>query len=422
MSNNILSLVPRMLAGDELKAKLEAKPYYDERIREKGQAERLVAMNDIYGVYLPSDMSMEIYSKIYLAMLRSLQKKESKLAMEQRNENFKVLKGQLSVSSYQGIVGGSDSFTIIGSSGIGKSSAISRAIELATENKIIVLEEPFLCKIIPCIVVQCPFDCSVKSLFLQILKQVDEEIKTHYYEMAIKSKATTDMLIGIVSQVALNHIGLLVVDEIQNVVRHKGGVQLVGMLTQLINNSGISIGMVGTPEVEIFFERVDYLARRSLGLKYDRCEYNEYFCEVCKELYSLQYVQKRTEITDAATRWLYEHSGGVIALVVALIHDAQEIAILEGIESLDLSTLHRAYDERLGLMHEHIRPMVRTLPNSNQGIKAMELPVQERKQETMETFTIEQLVTMAKKTNMNIVDLLRDKIGLTEIEVEASVV
>ena len=59
------------------------------------------------------------------------------------------------------------------------------------------------------------------------------------------------MLIGSVSQVALNHIGLLIVDEIQNVVNNKNGKSLMGMLTQLINNSGISICMVGTPESTI---------------------------------------------------------------------------------------------------------------------------------------------------------------------------
>ncbi len=41
-------------------------------------------------------------------------------------------------------------------------------------------------------------------------------------------------------------------------------------------------------------------------------------------------------------QWLYEHSAGVTSVVVALIHDAQEIAILNGKESLDLETL-RAY-------------------------------------------------------------------------------
>ena len=35
-----------------------------------------------------------------------------------------------------------------------------------------------------------------------------------------------------------------------------------------------------------------------------------------------------TEISPAIMEWLYEHSAGVISVVVALIHDAMEIAIL----------------------------------------------------------------------------------------------
>ena len=135
------------------------------------------------------------------------------------------------------------------------------------------------------------------------------------------------MLIGSVSQVALNHIGLLVVDEIQNVCNSKHGKSLVGMLTQLINNSGISICMVGTPESAVFFEQAMQLARRSLGLRYDVMEYGDNFKMFCEVLYSYQYVKQRTEITDAVTAWLYEHTSGNISVVVSLIHDAQEIAI-----------------------------------------------------------------------------------------------
>ena len=36
------------------------------------------------------------------------------------------------------------------------------------------------------------------------------------------------------------------------------------------------------------------------------------------------------------------------------IKDAQEIAILEGIETLSLSTLNKAYNQRLSLLHTHI--------------------------------------------------------------------
>lgn len=76
-------------------------------------------------------------------------------------------------------------------------------------------------------------------MLFEILRKVDETLGSNYYQYALKARATTDMLIGSVSQVALNHIGMLVVDEIQNVVNSKNGKSLIGALTQLINNSGI---------------------------------------------------------------------------------------------------------------------------------------------------------------------------------------
>ena len=190
------------------------------------------------------------------------------------------------------ILGGSDSFTIIGTSGIGKSSAISRAISLITENRIIETDKPYT-KIIPCLIVQCPFDSSVKGLLLEILRKVDEELGTDHYIHAVKSRAsTTDMLIGAVSSIALNNIGMLVVDEIQNVVNSKNGKSLIGALTQLINNSGISICMVGTPESTVFFEQAMQLARRSVGLQYTTMNYDDYFQSFCKIIFKYQFLKE----------------------------------------------------------------------------------------------------------------------------------
>ena len=117
----------------------------------------------------------------------------------------------------------------------------------------------------------------MKGLLLEILRRVDEYLESNYYENAIKRKSTADALIGCVSQIALNHIGILIVDEIQNVVNSKNGKSLVGVLTQLINNSGISICMVGTPESSVFFEQAMQLARRSLGLQYGEMEFGKEF-------------------------------------------------------------------------------------------------------------------------------------------------
>lgn len=211
-------------------------------------------------------------------------------------------------------------------------------------------------RIIPCLVVQCPFDESVKSMLLEILRKSDELLETNYYSSALKARATTDVLIGIVSQVALRHIGLLVIDEIQNCVTAKSGKNLVAMLTQLINSSGISICLVGTPETLSLFESAFQLARRSLGLQYNSLNNDEFFSGFCKLLFKYQYVQKKAEITEQIVDWLYEHSGGVTSIVVSLIHDAQEIAILTGYEILDISMLNLAYEKRMQLLHDYIRP------------------------------------------------------------------
>lgn len=414
--NDILSFLPEMKSGKELASAMAILPEYKDSVRNENQAVRLMALSDLYRVYIPSAMSLEIYSKLYLTLLRSLQKKGTKIAVRQHYENFKAIKQQ----EYNCIMGGSDSFTIIGTSGIGKSSAISRTISLIAENRIIEIEKPYL-KIVPCIIVQCPWDSSVKGMLLEILRKVDEVLETKYYDNAVRARATTDMLIGVVSQVALNHIGLLVVDEIQNVVNSKNGKSLIGSLTQLINNSGISICMVGTPESTVFFESAMQLARRSLGLNYGVMEYGAEFIGICKILYSYQYVQQRTQITDAVIEWLYEHSSGVVSIVVSLIHDAQEVAILSGKEILNLETLNEAYQKRLSLLHEYINPTIthnqqasktkpkRKNPAANLTGKS-ELKVNIQK-------SLVDLVSRAKTENLDIVSLIQEHFTVVEVAI-----
>ena len=413
--SEIIRVLPPMLSGQKLIEALEVLPEYRPDIINADVPTRLMALSNLYQIYVPSQMSLEVYSKLYLSLLRSLQKKGTKLAVQQRYENNKAIQQQ----SYSGILGGSDSYTIIGVSGIGKSSAISRAISLITENRIIESREPY-CKIIPCLIVQCPFDSSVKGLLLEILRKADEELGTNYYHHAVRSRSSTaDILIGTVSQIALNHIGLLVVDEIQNVANSKNGKNLVGMLTQLINNSGISICMVGTPESTVFFEQALQLARRSLGLQYNRMEYDQYFHDFCCKLFEYQYVKHRTEITDGIIEWLYEHSGGIISVVVSLIHDAQEIAILDGIETLNMDALNEAYQKRLTLLHSYIEPTIKRTTQS--GIKkaktSIEPPSVSAQMEVNEGVSINELVDISKKNGADIVDILKQYMTVVEVMV-----
>ena len=411
-TEELVGMLPAMQTDAELMKSLEYLPPYSEELRNGSTTERLMELSDIYNIYIPSLMSYEVYSKLYLSLLRSMQKKCSQLAVLQRYENNAAIVGK----EYRGIIGGADSFTIIGCSGIGKSSAISRAVSLITNNAVIKTSRT-CSAIIPCLTVQCPFDSSVKGLLLEILRKTDEMLGSAYYASAIKSRgATTDMLIGSVSTVALNHIGLLIVDEIQNVVNSKNGKSLVGMLTQLINNSGISICMVGTPECIPFFEQAMQLARRSVGLTCSRLEFDSEFERMCRILFRYQYVKKPTELTPTIINWLYEHSAGVISVLISLLHDAQEIAILNGTEKLDIPSLSEAYRQRLAFLHDFIEP----------SIKKRSQTAKVKKQDTTEIMptplpikdenSIYEAVKKAKTESKSIVAALKENIHIEEID------
>lgn len=412
--NDIISQLPEMKSGQELLEALTERPEYDEKIREEKDTIRLMETSKIRSIYVATTASVEIYSRLYLALIRSLQKKMTKEAIEQRNRNYQSMKTQ----EYCGDLGG-EGFSIIAPSGYGKTSAINRATELISGNRIICINEPY-CKIIPFLVVQTPHDCSTRGLCLEILRCVDMHLGSSYYNHALKMRATTDMLIGCVSQVALNNLSVVLLEEFQNASFCKPNVakQFVGALTQLINNAAITIVMVCTPECNHFFRQEFQLARRSLGLQYNGMDYNEEFKKICRILFSYQYVQKKTEISEEILDWLYEHSaGGIISVVSSLIYFAQELAIINQKERLDLETLNDAYKHRLFMLHDYIsdstlkKRVVSTYANTH-TIDCLEI---DSGCEIKSGYMLDELINSAKTQGMDVVEVLQQYITIEEV-------
>lgn len=395
--------IPEFYTGETLREKLTVIPEYTDKDRLLDAEQRLFLLNNLYDIYIPNVMSYEIYSKLYMALNRSMAKKLSRTAISQRYENYKCIRKQ---HYSNGLIGGCDSVLITGVSGIGKSSAIFNAIEIISSD-IITTEET---KVIPVLMIQCPFDCSIKSMLLEILRNVDNVLETTYYHYGLNSQATTDMLIGMVSQVALNHIGVLIIDEIQNVVTNKKGKSLVAAITQLINNSGTSIFMVGTPESAVFFESEEFLARRALGLRYNHVEYSEDFKIFVDTILKFNYTRKEIKTDEALYLWIYEHTKGLASNIIALIHDAQEIAIVRGEEQINITTLAVAYKERMSTLHYYISKDMNSIAPavSKNLVKAPKI----MKEVTNPLFTFSELTKNKKK---DIITLLKDYIEVVEV-------
>lgn len=401
--------LPPMYSGKELYDKLAVYPEYDSTICSTSVPERLTALSDICSLYIPTDSTIQVYYKLYLALIRSLSQKNTPTATRQLYENHKAIRGQ----SYKGILGGLDSFVITGNSGVGKSSAVGRAISVISSQNVIEIKKPYQ-KILPFLVVQTPFDCSIKSLLLEILRKVDEAFDTRYHYDALRIHATTDHLIGTVSTLCLNHIGVLVCDEAQNVIRSKNGRSLVSSITQLINSAGISIVFVGTESVIPFLESDFMLARRTMNIRFEPLQYDEKFYGVCKTILQYQYVKQPCELTDEIVSWLYNHSKGNISVVISLIYEAQLYALTSGLEALNVEALNSAYGEQLSLLHGYLSPQNRYYAAPHK--ESFSLLMGEEFSEQNEHL-IAEIVNRAKIIKANPLEALREYITIEEMTV-----
>lgn len=403
--NDYSDYLPPMLFGKALKERLTVMPDYQEEYREMDPGMRLLKLMDMYKIFIPQNMAMEIYHKLYMMTTMSFKQKGTIDSVQKLNENRRGKR-----KWGLGVTTGATSVTIIGSSGIGKTSCLQKAIELL--GPVIEIEKPVQ-KIIPALLVSCPFDCSYKGLLCQILVCLDQELGTSYYEKSQKSTMNSQQILSMVCNLCQLHVGVLIVDEIQFIVQHKAGQQLYRMILQLINSAGIGVMMVGTPECLDFFDQAPQMARRMSGLQYQNLSYGDDFIELAASLFSLQYVAKKAELTEGLLSWLYEHSAGNPANLMCLIHDAQEIGIMTGTESLDISTLTMAYTERMKLLHGYIEPEKLKLKQTSTPVKKkMDLELYPA---TEYNVTIAEMVDQAKKVGKDVKDVFRRYFVIEEV-------
>ena len=134
-------------------------------------------------------------------------------------------------------------------------------------------------------------------------------------------------------------------------------------------------------------------------------------------MFRYQYLKRRSEVTPAIIEWLYEHSAGVIAVVVSLVHDAQEIAILNDIEELNMEVLNEAYQKRLALLHSYIEPSIRRKAQCNPNPKTTaSMQAQVQNKDVYNEKSLQELAAIAKNDHIDMVKLLR-QLGITVEEV-----
>lgn len=412
--HDFASMLPPLLLGDELVTAMTCLPHYDSSVRTYSASERLMRLSDIYKVFVPTGMATEIYQRVYMMTSMSLRNKGSIASVRQMNANYTWSHG----GEYHGIATGASSATVIGISGIGKTSCIQSSISLL--GNVIEIENPYH-KVIPILMVSCPFDCSYKGLLCQILISIDEILGSNYYQKTQCGKMNAQQILGMVCQLCHLHIGLLIIDEIQLLSgATKAGSLLYRMILQLINTSCINVLLVGTSECLQFFAENQQIARRSVGLQYSAMEFDGDFRKLAEILYSYQYTKQESKMSENILFWLYEHTGGIPAVLTAIIHDAQEIAILRGREALGIETLTEAYSSRMRMLHSYLADRIeskivttyhekpKSIDTANIADSSKSLPDG--------YMSVDALATEARNKQLDIIELMRSQFAVEVID------
>lgn len=406
--DNLVRQLNQYYSGDELLEKLTALPEYNDKATTI--PERLVALLDVYKVFIANDTTVDIYNRLYLALLNSLDKKNTLLETELSNDNFRAIKG---LKRY-GVIGGIESFRITGTAGLGKTSSIHRCADVITGNKVLISTKPYK-EIIPILFVECVADGSFKSLLYSILQEVDMKLGTSYF-LANKHQTTTvDTLLASVSNVLINHVALLVIDEIERVANDsKRGETLINYLTQLVNQSNVGICFVGNESANKYFQMKEYMSRRTTGVSMKKMEYDEVFYKFLETLFKYQYTKNKVEFSAEFSRVIYRLTNGAPAMVVSLFVETQKSVILNGQEKLDIKAFEKVFKENFSNMIPYLDLKTEEwvpLRQETVPVKIVE------KVEVEESNLFSNTCKVANKDSNRAVMILKEKINIEFVEV-----
>ncbi|MGD7009337.1 ATP-binding protein [Metabacillus sp. 84] len=230
-----------------------------------------------------------------------------------------------------------DSLSIIGISGIGKTTAIERLLLMYPQviKHDMYKELLFNRTQIVWLKIDCPYDGSLSTLCKSFFKAIDDLLGTRYLEkFGYLNRVTSTMLLHMTSLASMYGIGVLVIDEIQHLLHSKNDQEdMLNFFVTLSNTVGIPTVIIGTAKAQRLFKGNFRQARRAASdgaIIWDRMDETseewEFFLET---LWELQCVKTRSELTDDVKKAFYDECQGITSVAVCLFILAQERAMFD---------------------------------------------------------------------------------------------
>lgn len=344
--NPLIEALPESLDTDSFFKEIRCCPPAPHDLYHMTMGERRQGLALLPTVFVPLDYMYYVYDALYRMLQSSYYTLTSRESVTRMNALF-ASDGAVNVYGTQ-----AQSGALLGTPGLGKTTTLKRCLMLMPQ--VIAhekyLDKPFFCKQVLWLFVECPSDASQKTMVYNIVHALDKAVGSNHldYLMRTHSNAASAVATYIKVLCLTYHVGLLVIDEIQNVVataqRTNRLKPLIRFLTELTNDSCTAIYFTGTMLAERVFQSEEYLRRRTRGPRLLPFKPDGAYRDFLQALWPYQFTPERAELTDKLANQVYDYSGGIPAYISKLLEEAQAQALMRGMNRIDGKLVTAAAD------------------------------------------------------------------------------
>lgn len=354
--NRLIEALPPAMDDSQLFDALEMRPQFDDSQRDWPAHERMQMVTQLFHSMFPLGRHVQLARTIDMMLRHGYSNRSFRSSVETLGRIHEAEKAGALLKGYnQGFTSTAMTKALLGSPGTGKSASIQRVLNMYP--RVIYHPEHHVYQV-PFLYIETPHDgTSIKGLAHGIFRRLDEVIPgADYFGLyCSKSRTTDETLLGQLSRVlSLHHVGLLVCDEIQNVLNaRKERQSVMSLLVSASNEFGVPILFVGTHKAQCLLELDFRQARRSSNIgtpAWDRLNRDASPKEwkvFLEQMWDFQWVKHPAQLTQDLEDALYWHSQGITDLILKLFVGAQLRAIQNGTERITVELIDAVAQEEL---------------------------------------------------------------------------
>ena len=362
--NPWIEALPPIREEDEVLESLSSYPPFHESERLFSPNYRYHYIQRLVRYFQPLQVHLDLEQKVSRAIRQGYMGRNplSKEMTMKRRQSYSQLKKEHSEIDYtfrSTAVG----FTVIGFSGVGKTTALERII---SDYPQVIRHEayngkPFVGTQVTWLSLDCSHNGTLHSLCISFFEELDRLLGTDY-KRKMRRHSIGDLLIEMSHLTDTYGIGMLIIDEIQTLsLSPKGGAQeVLNFFVKLVNKICMPVVLVGTNKAARVLQREFRQARRGSGqgdLVWNNMPNDEYWELVISGMWEYQWTDEITPFTQEWKDIMYDKSQGIVDVAVKLFVLSQVRTISLGAKQLTKTIVNQVAADSLRL----VEPMIRAL-------------------------------------------------------------